>query len=173
MNRHRHILIFLTAMLIAFGGSAGRAAAGDLSMEDAKVLAAYPLTEDKLQRKFAVAADLGRLSAADPALQRQLQSVNEGPGLDAQIKAFGAIPKAAAIMQSHGISARDYCLTTLAINYALMSQVPAQLRPANLPPEPALVAAPPGHVEFVQSHMDEIHKLTAAIMQARKETQHQ
>jgi len=108
----------------------------------------------------------------DPALQSQLQSTNEGKSLDVQIKAFSAVPKAAAAMQAHGISARDYCLTTLALGYAQMPQVPAQYRQANSPPDPSLVAAPPEHVEFVKAHIDEIHKLTDAITQARKEAQH-
>jgi hypothetical protein len=165
------IAISLTALLALLNG-AGSATAGELSMEDAKIVAAYPLTMDKVQRKFAVAADLGRLSVTDPALQSQLQSINEAKSLDAQIKAFNAVPKAAAAMQAHGISARDYCLTTLAIGYALIPQAPSQVRQANSPPDPSEVAAPPEHVEFVQAHIDEIHKLTAAIVQARKEAQH-
>jgi hypothetical protein len=169
MHRHRLILI-LTAFGLWLGG-AGVAFAAELSMADAKLLAAYPLSEDKMQRKFAVAADLGRLSAADPALQSQLQSVNDAPGLEAQIKAFGAIPKAAAAMQAHGISPRDYCLTTLAINFALMPQMPAQMR-QNAQSDPTLIAAPPEHVEFVRAHREEINRLTAAIMQARKDAQH-
>jgi hypothetical protein len=171
MSTHRTSAISLTALLVLLTG-AGVAAGGELSMEEAKIVAAYPLTMDKVQRKFAVAADLARLSVADPALQRQLQSVNEAKNLDAQINAFSAEPKAAATMRAHGISARDYCLTTLAIGYAEMPQIPSQLRPANSPPDPSDVAAPPAHVEFVRAHIDEIQKLTAAIMQARKDAQH-
>jgi hypothetical protein len=171
MSIYRTTAISLTAFLLVLNG-ASSAVAGELSMDDAKIVAAYPLTMDKVQRKFAVAADLGRLSVTDPALQGQLQSINEGKSLDAQIKAFSAVPKAAAAMQAHGISARDYCLTTLAIGYALTPQVPAQFRQANSAPDPSVVAAPPEHVEFVRAHIDEIQKLTAAIVQARKEAQH-
>ena len=171
MNIHRSTAISLTAFLLLLNG-ARIAAAGELSMDDAKIVAAYPLTMDKVQRKFAVAADLGRLSVTDPALQSQLQSINEAKSLDEQIKAFSAVPKAAAAMQAHGISTRDYCLTTLALGYALMPRAPAQFRQANSPPDPSDVAAPPDHVEFVQAHMDEIRQLAAAIMQARKEAQH-
>lgn len=173
MNLHRISIALSAVFLSLFGTSI--AAAAELTMDDAKVLAAYPLTMDHVQRKFAVAADLARLSLANPALQSQLQSLNAIAGLDAQIKALGAVPKAAATMQAHGISVRDYCLTTLAVGYALMPQMPAQLRPANSPPDPDLVAAPPEHVEFVRSHRDEIHRLiaaVAAIMQARKDAQH-
>jgi hypothetical protein len=171
MSFYRTTAISLTAFLLLLNG-AGIAAAGELSMDDAKIVAAFPLTMDKVQKKFAVAADLARQSVTDPALQSQLQSINEGKSLDAQIKAFSAVPKAAAAMQSHGISARDYCLTTLALGYALMPRAPAQFRQANSPPDPSDVAAPPDHVEFVQAHMDEIRQLAAAIMQARKEAQH-
>jgi hypothetical protein len=171
MSSDRTTAICLTAFLLLLNG-ASIAAAGELSMDDAKIVAAYPLTMDKVQRKFAVAADLGRQSVTDPALQSQLQAINEAKSLDAQIKAFSAVPKAAAAMQAHGISARDYCLTTLAINYAQIPQMPAQFRQANSPPDPNLVAAPPEHVEFVRAHIDEIRKLTIAIMQARKEAQH-
>ena len=171
MSIFRTTAISLTAILLLLHG-ASIAAAGELSMDDAKIVAAYPLTMDKVQRKFAVAADLGRLSVTDPALQSQLQSIIEAKSLDAQIKAFSAVPKAAAAMQAHGISARDYCLTTLALGYALMPRAPAQFRQANSPPDPSEVAAPSEHVEFVRAHIDEIHKLTAAIMQARKEAQH-
>jgi hypothetical protein len=170
MRIYRTAAVALTALVLLTG--AGIAAAGELSMDDAKIVAAYPLTMDKVQRKFAVAVDLGRLSVTDPALQSQLQSINDGKSLDAQIKAMSAVPKAAAALQAHGISARDYCLTTLAIGYAQTPQIPAQYRPANSPPDPSSVAAPPEHVEFVRAHMDEIHRLTAAIMQARGEAQH-
>jgi hypothetical protein len=171
MGRTQFTAITLSALLV-MGGGTQPAVAGDLSMEDAKTIAAYPLTMDKVQRKFAAAADLARLSAADPALQTQLESINEAKGLDAQIKAFSAVPKAAAAMQAHGISARDYSLTTLAVNYAQVPQVPAQYLPANVPPTPSMVAAPPEHVAFVKAHLDEIHQLTQAIMQARKGTEH-
>jgi hypothetical protein len=171
MRFYRATAISLTAFLLLLNG-ASTAAAGELSMDDAKIVAAYPLTVDKVQRKFAVAADLGRLSVTDPALQNQMQAINEVKSLDAQIKAFSAVPKAAAALQAHGISARDYCLTTLALGYAQMPRMPAQFRQANSPPDPSDVAAPPEHVEFVRAHIDEIHKLTAAIMQARKEAQH-
>jgi hypothetical protein len=170
MSILRITAISLTAFFLLLGG-AGVAAAAELSMDDAKLVGAYPLTMDKVQRKFAVAADLGRLSVTDPALQKQLQTINEAKNLDAQIKAFSAVPQAAAAMQAHGISARDYCLTTLAIGYALMPHAPAQFRQGNSPPDPSDVAAPPEHVEFVQAHNDEIHKLIEAIMQARKEAQ--
>jgi hypothetical protein len=171
MSIDRTTAISLIAFLLLLYGPC-IAAAGELSMDDAKIVAAYPLTMDKVQRKFAVAADLGRQSVTDPALQSQLQAINEVKSLDAQIKAFSAVPKAAAAMQAHGISARDYCLTTLAVAYAQMQQMPAQFRQANSPPDPSLIAAPPEHVEFVRAHIDEIHKLTAAITQARKEAQH-
>jgi hypothetical protein len=171
MSIYRTTAISLTAFLLLLNGT-DAAKADDLSMDDAKIVGAFPLTMDKLQRKFAVAADLGRLSVTDPALQSQLQSINEAKNLDAQIKAFGAVPKAAAAMQAHGISARDYCLTTLAIGYALMPRMPAQYRQTNSPPDPSDVAAPPEHVEFVHAHIDEIRKLTEAIVQARKEAQH-
>jgi hypothetical protein len=167
----RTTAIFLAGFLLLLNGSA-RVAAADLSMDDAKTVGAYPLTMDKIQRKFAVAADLGRQSVTDPALQRQLQSTTEANGLDAQIKAFSAVPKAAAALQAHGISARDYCLTTLAVGYALMPHAPAQFRQANSPPDPDAVAAPPEHVQLVQTHIDEIHKLTEAVVQARKQAQH-
>jgi hypothetical protein len=165
------IAISLTALL-ALLNEAGIATAGELSMGDAKIVAAYPLTMDKVQKKYAVAADLARLSVNDPALQSQLQSINEVKSLDAQINAFSAVPKAAAAMQARGISSRDYCLTTLALGYAQMLRAPAQFRQANSPPDPSEVAAPPEHVEFVRAHIDEIHQLTAQIMQARKGAQH-
>jgi hypothetical protein len=171
MSIYRTTAISLTAFLL-LANRASPAAAGDLSMDDAKIIAAYPLSMDKVQRKFAVAADLGRQSVTDPALQSQLQSTNEAKGLDGQIKAIGAVPKAAAAMQAHGISARDYCLTTLALGYAQTPQIPAQYRPGNSAPDPSLVAAPPEHVQFVKAHIDEIHKLTEAIVRARKEAQH-
>ena len=166
--RNRKAVTALATLLVLISG-ASVAAESDLSMSDATTIAAYPLTMDKVQKKFAVAADLARLSVSDPALQTQLQSINEAKDLAAQIKAFSSVPKAAATMQAHGISARDYCLTTLAIAYALIPRAPAQFRQA--PPDSGDVAASPEHVEFVQAHRDEIEKLTKAIVQARKEAQ--
>lgn len=170
MSFYRTTTISLTAFLLLLNG-ASIAAEGDLSMDDAKIIAAYPLTMDKVQRKFAAAADLARLSMTDPALKTQLQSISEAKGLDAQIKVTATVPKFAAALQAHGISARDYCLTTLAIGYAMIPRVPAQYRQANSPPDPEDLAAAPEHVEFVLAHRDEIEKLTMTILKARKEAQ--
>jgi hypothetical protein len=170
MSVHRTTAIALAVILAASGGTS-RAADDDLSMSDARTIAAYPLTMDKVQRKFAVATDLARLSEADSGLRTQLQSVNESKDLNTQIKAFGAVPRAAASLQAHGISARDYILTTLAIAYAMIPRPPAEYRQASAPPDSGDVAASPEHVAFVQAHLVELGKLTQAIVQASKEAQ--
>lgn len=170
MSFTKSTALFLAALLLLT--ESGLAASGELSTDDAKALGAYPLTMDKVQRKFAVTAELARLSVGDPAFQAQMQGLNQVSSLDGQVKALSAVPKAMASLQAHGITAHDYVFTTLAVNYAMMPQIPEQYRKGNAEAEVVEAAAPPQHVEFVHAHLDEIHKLTDAIMQARKEAQH-
>ena len=89
-----------------------------------------------------------------------METSTDQPNFEAQIKAFNAIPKAVSIVQAHGLSVRDYSLTTMAINIALMPQVPEALRPAKSKQaeDPLEVAASPEHVQFVQTHRAEITK---------------
>jgi len=58
------------------------------------------------------------------------------PGLAGRCRMF---PNACMGLQAHGMSARDYCLTTLAIAYAEMPRMPAQFRQANSPPDPNII----------------------------------
>ena len=151
----------------------GSPASAQFTMNDAKVIAAYPLTVEKMEKKYEAATELARLAGSDPDFARQMDSGAGQTTLDGKIKAFNAGPKAVSIVQAHGLSVRDYSLITLAINTAMLPQVPEALRSAKSKQveDPVQAAASPEHVQFVQTHREEIRKWTAAISAARKEGQ--
>src|ERR1035441_8990386 len=151
----------------------GNAASAQITMDDAKVIAAYPLTVEKMEKKYEAATELARLAGTDPDFPRQMDSGAGQTTLDGKIKAFNGVPKAVSIVQAHGLSVRDYSLITLSINTAMLPQVPEALRSVKSKQveDPVQAAASPEHVQFVQTHREEIRKGTAAISAARKEGQ--
>jgi hypothetical protein len=151
----------------------GSPASAQITMDDAKVIAAYPLTMEKMEEKYEATTEIARLAGSDPDFARQMDPGASQTTLDGQIKAFNAVPKAVSIVQAHGLSVRDYSLITMAINTAMLPQVPEALRSAKSKQveNPVQAAASPEHVQFVQTHREEIRKGTAAISDARKEGQ--
>jgi hypothetical protein len=151
----------------------GSRASAQFTMDDAKVIAAYPLTVEKMVKKYEATVEIARLAGSDPDFARQIDSGAGQTTLDGQIKAFNAVPKAVSIMQAHGLSVRDYSLITMAINTAMLPQVPEALRSAKSKQveDPVQAAASPEHVQFVQTHREEIRKWMTAASAARKEGQ--
>jgi hypothetical protein len=151
----------------------GSPASAQFTMDDAKAIAAYPLTMEKMEKKYKATIEIARLAGSDPDFARQIDPVATQPTLEGEIKAFNATPKAVSIVQAHGLSVRDYSLITMAINTAMLPQVPEALRSAKSKQvgDPVEAAASPEHVQFVQTHREEIRKWMSAISAARKEGQ--
>ncbi|MFZ0808381.1 MAG: hypothetical protein WAN03_19470 [Candidatus Sulfotelmatobacter sp.] len=169
LGKTSSVLGMCSLVLIMLGG----AASAQITMDDAKVIAAYPLTVDKMERKYEATVEIARLAGSDPDFARQIDSGASQTTLDGQIKAFNAVPKAVSIVQAHGLSVRDYSLITMAINTAMLPQVPEALRSAKSKPveDPVQAAASPEHVQFVQTHREEIRKWMTAVSAVRKEGQ--
>jgi len=129
------------------------------TMQEAKSIAACTLTVEKMTRLYQATIELNKLAASDPEVNRQLRSGSQ-QGLEAQIHNLESNAKAVAIIRSHGLSVRDYSLTTLAINMALlpMAKIPEASRPRDWRDDPYYASIPPEHMQFVAEHAAEIKK---------------
>jgi hypothetical protein len=139
-----------------------------LSIPDARTVGAYPLTMDKVEKKYQATIEITRLANSDAALYRALQNVPKERSLDAQIHSMEAVPQAVKIIQSHGLSVRDYALITVALGMAMYPQMPQSMRSGNATDDPVQIAAPPDHVKLVQEHRQEIEQYIAQIAAASK-----
>jgi hypothetical protein len=164
------LLLGMFLLVLIMLGSRARA---QFTMDDAKVIAVYPLTMEKMERKYEATIEIARLAGSDPDFARQIDSGASQTTLDGQIKAFNGVPKSVSIVQAHGLSVRDYLLITMAINTAMLPQVPEALRSekSKQVEDPVQAAASPEHVQFVQTHREEIRTWMTAALAARKEGQ--
>jgi hypothetical protein len=96
-------------------------------------------------------------------LNRQLQSGGQDI-LQAQIHTFESIPKVSKIITTHGITVRDYCMTTMAINTALLP-----MGGSKSSEEPTDVVASPEQVKFAHDHMNEIRDFKEQVLKAHRE----
>jgi hypothetical protein len=163
------VLLGMFSLVLIMGSPAN----AQITMDDAKVIAAYPLTMEKMDKKYEATTEIARLAGSDPDFARQMDPGASQTTLDGQIKAFNAVPKAVSIVQAHGLSFRDYSVITMAINTAMLPQVPEALRSAKSKQveDPVQAAASPEHVQFVQTHREEIRQWMTAVPAARKEGQ--
>ena len=132
---------------------------------EAKVIAAYPLTVEKMNHTFQASLELARLSASDSEFKRQLQSGNHET-LEGQIHVFESLPKAAGIIRSHDLSVRDYCLATMAINLAMLPEgrIPEAALPKGWQSDPVYGGVSTEHIQFVDAHMAEIRKIKSELL---------
>ncbi len=138
------------------------------SMQDAKVIAAYPLTMEKVEKKYQATIEMAHLFSSDAAFRRQMQNGPEQGTLEAQTHYLEAVSQAAKIIEKHGLSVRDYVLTTMALNTAMFPRAPQGLQSRRAGDDPAEVAASPEHVKFVEDHREEIKRLLAQAAAAHK-----
>jgi hypothetical protein len=132
---------------------------------EAKAIASYPLTVEKMNRAFQASLELARLSASDSEFNRQLHSGNQET-LEGQIHVFESVPKAAGIIRSHDLSVRDYSLTTMAINLAMLPEgrIPEAGRPKGWQSDPVYEGVSTEHIQFVDAHMAEIRKIKSELL---------
>jgi hypothetical protein len=136
-------------------------AKAQFTMQEAR--AAYPLNMEKVTKTYQAAIELARLIASDSGLNRQLQSGGQDT-LKAQIHTFESTPKVSKIISSHGITVRDYCMTTIAINTGL-----SPVAGSKSSEEPVDIAASPEHVKFVHDHLNEIRDFKEQVLKAHRE----
>jgi hypothetical protein len=139
-NRARTLALLLVAALPGL-------AIGQLSEEDSKEVAAYPLAMEKVEKAFKASTGLQRLLRNDPALARDL----EARDLQDQIRRFEGSAKVKDALRPLGITPRDFCLTMKAIAMARMA--------AMMPPTLPHPAASSDHIKFYREHQGEIEKL--------------
>jgi hypothetical protein len=139
-----------------------------VSMQDAKLIAACPLTMNRVQKKYDATVEMAQISASDSEFRAQMLKISNQSTLDAQIHSIEALPQAAKIIQKHGLSVRDYVLTTMALNTAMLPQMPEALQSGRAEQDPVQIAASPEHVKFVQDHREEIHKMLSQAFAASK-----
>ena len=138
------------------------------SMQDAKVIAAYPLTMEKVEKKYQATIEMAHLFSSDAAFRHQMQNGSAQGTLEAQTHYLEMVSQAAKIIEKHGLSVRDYVLTTMALNTAMFPGMPQGSQSRNAGDDPARVAASPEHVKFVEDHRDEINRLLAQAAAAHK-----
>ena len=138
------------------------------SMQDAKVIAAYPLTMEKVEKKYQATIEMARLSSSDVAFSHQMQKGPAQGTLEAQTHYLEAVSQAAKIIENHGLSVRDYVLTTMALNTAMFPRMPQALQSPHAGGDPDRIAASPVHVKFVEDHRDEIYKFIAQVAAIHK-----
>jgi hypothetical protein len=160
--RGPHILVLVLVITV------GPLSHAQVSMQDAQLIAACPLTMDKVQRKYEATVEMAQISASDSEFHAQMQKISNQATLDAQIQSIEALPQAAEIIQKHGLSVRDYVLTTMALNTAMLPQIPEALQSGRAERDPLQIAASPEHVKFVQDHREAIHKMLSQAFAASK-----
>lgn len=149
-------------------------AAAQKTLEEAKQVAAYPLTMDNVTRYLQTSAEVRKKCTTDPDLARRFQEYGStSHSLDESLKWFKATPKLLAASKEHGISAHDMVMTQAAFLAAI--QVGAALengtKEAPTDPESQILWASVSHdhLKLLNDHAAEIAKLQAALAQAQPE----
>jgi len=146
-QRKAHLLtafLFCLPMLVLT-----HTADAQITMNDAKEIAAFPLTTEKMHAKYRISVALAATFAAGkPESMKDAEQ-----SLDEQIRTFQNTPNVENICRSNGLSVRDYALTTLAINIALMPTNNPKYRESvpRKADDPMDVAATPDHVVELES----------------------
>src|ERR1700733_14590242 len=65
-----------------------------VSMQDAKLIAASPLTMNRVQEKYEATIEMAQISASDSEFHAQIQKISNQSTLDAQIYSIEALPQA-------------------------------------------------------------------------------
>ena len=82
----------------------------------------YKLTMDNVQKLVAATDAMNKMVAADPSLKKKMDAQGDNDKtIDQKIKNIDAnFPQVAALLRAHGMSTRDYIMTSLAYLNDLM-----------------------------------------------------
>lgn len=146
------LAVIILLPLLAFS----QKAQAQFTLSDAKEIAEFPLTLDKVEKKYRISIELARHS--DAGTRKDAAQNNADQTLDDQIRTLKHVPNFENLCRAEGLSVREYALTTMAINVAMFPTNGAGYRAhvARHMDDPIDVAAPPDHVLFVQEHLAEI-----------------
>ena len=139
------------------GGTAQITPADAKSVSDASE---YKLTEQNFRQFIAASDSLAALRKRDSAVRAMFDKEVNDAGIttdaqtrDAGLKRLEENPAIANVIESTGMSARDYFVASIAIAQAERFMG----NPKAAPPTPAL----PGNAEFLQKHQTELSRLRA------------
>jgi hypothetical protein len=158
------LALLLVLPLLAFSQNAQ----AQFTLSEAKEIAAFPLTLDKLEKKYRISIAMARQTSA--GARNDTAQKNADQSLDDQIRTLKLMPNFENLCHAEGLSVREYVLITMAINVAMYPTNNADYRAhvARNMDDPIDVAAPPDHVLFVQQHLAEIQNGMKEISAARK-----
>ena len=159
------VFLMLLSLSAVRGPCAVRAQA---NMQEAKAIAAYPLTMDHVTRQFQVAMDLSH----DPQLRNQFAELSD-LSLEDRIQKVESIPKLTSTARARGITARDLIMTSAALGpaIAVAGLIDTGERGPGGSQENKVfwAAAPPDHIKFYRDHKPEIDELVAKMMRNLKD----
>lgn len=148
MMRARTLMIVVLMMSVAATAARSQSA-------DARAVLQHRLTLDLIRRAIAVDRDLVAALKKDPALMKR--APEKPVGIDGSAAAMNKIPEVARMLESNGITARDYLLTQLAMfgtalahEYMLAGKLP--------PPKPD---TPMHNLEFWKNNLEALRPLDA------------
>jgi hypothetical protein len=124
-----------------------QAALAQLSEEDSKAVASYPLSMEKVEKAMKASIALQRLLRNEPSVAHDLEARDLGD----QVHRFEGSSKVQDTLKPFGIGARDFCYTMKALAMARMA--------AMMPPTLPHPAASGDHIKFYREHKEEIEKL--------------
>jgi hypothetical protein len=139
-----------TAVAVLLGLCAAPALA-QMTGEDQKAIAAYPLSMEKVDKALKASAALHRLLGTDPGLAHEIDASAREASLDQQIRTFESKAKVGELVRSFNITVRDFCLTIKAVAMAQEA--------SRMPPKLPHPAASPEHIQFYRDHQEEIDAL--------------
>jgi hypothetical protein len=139
------------------GGTAQITPTDEKSVEHATE---YKLTEQNFRQFIAASDSLAALKRRDPAVQAMFDKEVSDAGVNTQVGTMNAgrkrledNPAIANVIQSTGMSAKDYFVASIAIAQAERFIG----NPKSAPPTPTL----PANAEFLQKHQAELNALRA------------
>jgi hypothetical protein len=156
--------ILLVASIVAWLAAASNVLA-QKNDEEARKIAAYPITIDLFNRYAQVSLNLARVPKNDPSYRQMSGEAFLDMSLDDRVKHLEAAPKVMAVLQAHGISARDYIMTAAVYAAVLLVKMSMQTGAGqNGANKLEWEASAPGHVKFYDSHKAEMQKYQDDLM---------
>jgi hypothetical protein len=129
----------------------GAPALAQMTPEDDKAIAEYPLSMEKVEKALKASAALHRLLGTDPGLARSIDASAREATLDDQIRSFESKAKVGDLVRSFAISVRDFCFAIKAVAMAREA--------SRMPPKLPHPAASQEHIQFYRDHQEEIDTL--------------
>lgn len=124
-----------------------------VSDADTKTLAAYRLDMGNIRKTVDVTVEFYELSEKDRGLEERTHS-RPNETIQDSVRRLESEPKAMAVLKAHGLSARDYVLTSFVWLAATMVAVVEKDGTGKLPPEVSRE-----NVSFVKAHKAELEPL--------------